>query len=183
MRTAKTLIRLGGCQGWSESSLGAYAILLVLSCRGSHTCVVKSVRFIMRPDKGSKSGWRNFKLKVQFYTMVKNPGQKTWIDMLSKMLKLTVTIWLLLNGLTSVGPGDISGMNLVQVCRWASSYPPCKCILEYGKGIPICIYHQCPFKLSCIISTVKYWIVNWCLSESNNTPTNHSHAKPLSIPI
>ena len=28
MQTAKTLIRLGGCQGWSESSLGAHAILL-----------------------------------------------------------------------------------------------------------------------------------------------------------
>ena len=31
-RTAKTLIRLGGCPGWSESSLGAQVILLVLSC-------------------------------------------------------------------------------------------------------------------------------------------------------
>ena len=29
--TAKTLIRQGGCQGWSESSLGAHVILLVLS--------------------------------------------------------------------------------------------------------------------------------------------------------
>ena len=29
MRTAKTLIRLGGCRGWSESSLGAHVILLV----------------------------------------------------------------------------------------------------------------------------------------------------------
>ena len=35
MRTAKTLIRLGGCPGWSKSSLGAHAILLVLSYRGS----------------------------------------------------------------------------------------------------------------------------------------------------
>ena len=32
MRTAKTLIRLGGCPGWSESSLGAQVVLLVLSC-------------------------------------------------------------------------------------------------------------------------------------------------------
>ena len=32
MRTAKTLIRLGGCTGCSESSLGAHAILLV-GCR------------------------------------------------------------------------------------------------------------------------------------------------------
>ena len=35
MRTAKTLIRLGGCTGWSESSLGAQVILLVLSWGGS----------------------------------------------------------------------------------------------------------------------------------------------------
>ena len=35
MRTAKTLTRLGGCPGWSESSLGAQVILLVLSCGGS----------------------------------------------------------------------------------------------------------------------------------------------------
>ena len=35
MRTAKTLIRLGGRSGWSESSLGAHAILLVLSSAGS----------------------------------------------------------------------------------------------------------------------------------------------------
>ena len=34
MRTAKILIRLGGCPGWFESSLGAHAILLVLSRGG-----------------------------------------------------------------------------------------------------------------------------------------------------
>ena len=34
MRTAKTLIRLGECPGWSESSLGAQVIVLVLSCAG-----------------------------------------------------------------------------------------------------------------------------------------------------
>ena len=37
MRTAKALIRLGGCPSWSESSLGAQVILLVLSCCGSST--------------------------------------------------------------------------------------------------------------------------------------------------
>ena len=31
IRTAKTLIRLGGCKGWSESSLDTHAIWLVLS--------------------------------------------------------------------------------------------------------------------------------------------------------
>ena len=35
MRTSKTLIRLGGCPGCSESSVGAHAILLVLSRGGS----------------------------------------------------------------------------------------------------------------------------------------------------
>ena len=36
MRTAKTLISLGGCPGWSESLLGTHAILLVLSWGGSY---------------------------------------------------------------------------------------------------------------------------------------------------
>ena len=36
MRTAKTLIRQGGYPGWSESSLGAHATLLVLSWVGSY---------------------------------------------------------------------------------------------------------------------------------------------------
>ena len=34
-RTLKTLDRLGGRQGWSETSLGAQVILLVLLCFGS----------------------------------------------------------------------------------------------------------------------------------------------------
>ena len=36
MWTAETLIRLGGCPGWSESSQGAHVILLVLSWGGSN---------------------------------------------------------------------------------------------------------------------------------------------------
>ena len=42
MRTAQTLIRLGGCPGWSKSSLGAHAhvSLLVLSCRRSDVRIV-----------------------------------------------------------------------------------------------------------------------------------------------
>ena len=34
-RTVKTLTGLGGCPGWSESSLGAQVILLAMSCFGS----------------------------------------------------------------------------------------------------------------------------------------------------
>ena len=40
MRTVKTLIRLGGCPGWSESSLGAHASLLVLSRGGLYVLKV-----------------------------------------------------------------------------------------------------------------------------------------------
>ena len=37
MRTeTEILIRLGGCPGWSESSLGPHDIVLVLSCGGSN---------------------------------------------------------------------------------------------------------------------------------------------------
>ena len=36
LSTQRRLIRLGGCPGWAESSLGA-VILLVLSCCGSYT--------------------------------------------------------------------------------------------------------------------------------------------------
>ena len=35
-RTVKTLIRLGGCPGWSESWLGAQVIMMVLSWGGSN---------------------------------------------------------------------------------------------------------------------------------------------------
>ena len=41
MRTAKTLIRLGGCPGWSEASLGAQINLLVLLCSGSYSNRIK----------------------------------------------------------------------------------------------------------------------------------------------
>ena len=46
MRTAKTLIRLGGCPGWSESSLGAHsfcsfshvAAQFIITARGHSAC-------------------------------------------------------------------------------------------------------------------------------------------------
>ena len=37
MQTVTTLIRLGRCPGWSESSLGTQIILLVLPCCGSYS--------------------------------------------------------------------------------------------------------------------------------------------------
>ena len=44
MRTAKTLIRLGGCPSWSESSLGAQSFFFFFSCRGSY------VPLLCQPD-------------------------------------------------------------------------------------------------------------------------------------
>ena len=43
MWTAKTLIRLGGCPDWSESSLGAVT-LLVLSCGGSFVWILRKTK-------------------------------------------------------------------------------------------------------------------------------------------
>ena len=71
------------------------------------------------------------------------------------------------------GGGGISGTNftnLVQMRRWASSYPPYKCILEYGKSIPINVYtiirdnnkySLFPLRLGSFMQTitsVKYWL-------------------------
>ena len=42
----KSLIKLGGCPGWSESSLGAQVILLVLSCSGSYFYSYKATKHV-----------------------------------------------------------------------------------------------------------------------------------------
>ena len=53
MWTEKTLIRLGGYLGWSESLLGAKVILLVLSCGGSNyelnNEITDSLSYYIRP--------------------------------------------------------------------------------------------------------------------------------------
>ena len=55
-RTAKTLIRLGWCPGWSESLLGAQVILCVLSCGGSYMSHV--------PTKPAFGVWNHLRLKL-----------------------------------------------------------------------------------------------------------------------
>ena len=45
MCTAKTLIRLGVCPGWSDSSLGAHTILLVLSWGSSNVKKVSNAAY------------------------------------------------------------------------------------------------------------------------------------------
>ena len=51
MLTAKTLIRLGGCTGRSESSLGAQVILFILACNGSNK-TIKVYRCIIKISMG-----------------------------------------------------------------------------------------------------------------------------------
>ena len=55
MWTAKPLIRLGGCPGWSESLLGAYAIFLVLSwgCSYLFWYQYQSFRFVLSLHQGN----------------------------------------------------------------------------------------------------------------------------------
>ena len=65
--TAKTLIRLGGCPGWSESSLGAKVILLVLSCDGSyHAWIFLN---LLSSFKGNFK-WHQIKLCMIYLTTV-----------------------------------------------------------------------------------------------------------------
>ena len=49
MQTANTLITLGGCPGWSESSLGKKVILFVLSWGGSNFIGGGGWNWILRP--------------------------------------------------------------------------------------------------------------------------------------
>ena len=66
----KNQIRLGGCPGWSESSLGAHVILLVLSCGGSFLIVFAVAvwsharRYEPRHDKTNKVTMRPAKAQI-----------------------------------------------------------------------------------------------------------------------
>ena len=96
--TAKTLIRLGripirlcGCPGWSESSLGAHAILLVLSWDGSN-CSTRC-RFILLSEAvrlitcecllqhfftQSKKGHRSFLQTLSKFCFFTSEQQQKW---------------------------------------------------------------------------------------------------------
>ena len=72
-RTAKTLIRLGGCPGWSESSLGAHAILLVLSWGCSFDILIGDHKSMYRvPDYLNLEANSVFWQEVWLFT--KGPG-------------------------------------------------------------------------------------------------------------
>ena len=70
IRTAKSLIRLGGCPGWSESSLGEHTILLVLSCAGSF-CMGMCAQRRLR-SAGIRLVWSESSLCTQW--VVKDPS-------------------------------------------------------------------------------------------------------------
>ena len=60
-RTAKTLIRLGECPGWSESSLDAQAILWGLSCAGSYIWRTK-----LEPHPKNSQQWNKYTMQRIF---------------------------------------------------------------------------------------------------------------------
>ena len=77
-RTAKTLIRLGGCPGWSESSLGTKVILFVFSWGGSkcfflestyaaHIHFITFFTFRIEPNMKSFSHANNIVLRRDIY--------------------------------------------------------------------------------------------------------------------
>ena len=72
MRTAKTLIKLGGCPGWSESLLGTHAISLVLSWCSSF---YQSSKHGRTPSKWSQSGNLIRKLQWHYTLSVKGTIQ------------------------------------------------------------------------------------------------------------
>ena len=106
MRTAKILIRLGG---WVCA--GRTVILLVLSCRGSYAVYNTRITCLVRLYccKGIISHWRQALIPTRGFAF--QVGNKAFLSL-------------------GFGPGGISGMNLVHVCHWVSSYPPYKCILD-----------------------------------------------------
>ena len=83
--TAKTLIRLGICPGWSESSLGAQIILMVLSYGGSNLNSVvlsyskepkrQTVQTLI--SEGFSSGW-NCPNHVLRFVMVNRSHAEAW---------------------------------------------------------------------------------------------------------
>ena len=77
-RWSETLIRLGGCPGWSESSLGTKVILLVLSWGGSkcfflvstyaaHIHSITFFTFCIEPNMKSFSHANNIVLRRDIY--------------------------------------------------------------------------------------------------------------------
>ena len=90
MQTAKTLIRLGRCPGWSESSLGAHATLLVLSWGGSicnkSVCVfawpasIDTRLLFLIQNLNITPGWLNLIQCYVFYNIIWRRQSKTVVE-------------------------------------------------------------------------------------------------------
>ena len=68
----RRLIRLCGCPGWSESSLGAHVILFVLSCFGSILTSRSESLYFANPMDSLYIYHRWAQINIQFYMLVKN---------------------------------------------------------------------------------------------------------------
>ena len=84
MRTAKTLISLGGCPGWSESSLGAQVILLV--CRAAAHFVVSFLLFFLAPEEGCDLWLWHF---LEIFSLVSHQTARVCICTSTKKFKET----------------------------------------------------------------------------------------------
>ena len=95
MWTEKSLFRLGGCPGWSESSLGAQIILLVLSC-----CVSLGLQILdLCPDKRIHHSYLTSVSCLDAFQMSKHSTvlKKKYFNLLinckSRWTKVFVTLW------------------------------------------------------------------------------------------
>ena len=100
-RGQRRLIRLGGCTGWSVSSLGARAILLVLSCGSS--CIpcswVPSIKG--ESNCGSRSRWfdsgpatyRLLKLIMRIFSLIEKAVVRC-LTYLPRKSVITDVLWL-----------------------------------------------------------------------------------------
>ena len=153
MRPAKTQISLGILPDWSESSFSVLWVAKDPLLLHADTKIWADLADA-RADLSLR--WVHWSICWFWHAAVGLGSCKPldkWVINKSTLTYLAfVPLMLLINSklihLTSTpggGGAGISGMNLVQVCSWASSYPPYKCILEYGKSIPTvykCINHH-----------------------------------------
>ena len=96
MRTTKTLIRLGGCPGWSESSLGAHAILLVLTWGGSFPIFRHMIRT-----------WRKAILMSFFLKRIEN--NIIWLSANNHLVYFTECFMELIGKHTNMVPKPVEG--------------------------------------------------------------------------
>ena len=91
--TAKTLIRLGRCLGWPESSLGAHVTLLVLSWGGSTLCCLSNVDESSNLNFERDSNLRPRDLKSGALTARPRGHFRTWRNIKLHKMKIFLTVY------------------------------------------------------------------------------------------